>query len=196
MKRLFSIVVMATTVFFVSCGVGTTKQMVTASVLGQSPFGDTYEMPAAEYDTDDSFGATGIATGQRTRMDVIQLQSLANAQDLVRQKMKHAYKGLIDNYSEYIGTDKGSDAITKMERGGSQIIDAIVNDTKASQVRWSSVDEKGNITCYTGIRVDKKVVADAISDYVSEDEELKIRFKEEEFRKKMDESFKKYKESK
>ena len=82
-----------------------------------------------------------------------------------------------------------------MERAGTQIIDAIVNDTKATKVVFSSVDEKGNVTCYTGIRVDKKVVVEKIADFVSEDEELKIRFKEAEFRKRMEENFTKFKQN-
>lgn len=196
MKKLFSIAAVAATIVLASCGGGTTKQVVASSTGGGSPFGDVWDMPAAEYDTDDSFGATGIASGPKARMDVIQMASLTNAQNLVRQKMRHAYKGAIDDYSKYIGNNVGSDAVSKIERGGTQIIDAIVNDTKATQVKWSSPDEKGNVTCYTGIRIDKKVIAEAIADYVSEDEELKIAFQEEEFRKKMDERFKAFKENK
>ncbi len=159
-----------------------------------SPFGETYEMPAAEYDTDESFGATGIASGPKMRMDVLQSAALSNAQGLVRQKMQHAYKGAIDDYMSYMGNNVGSDAVNKMERGGTQIMDLIVNDTKATKVVFSSPDDKGNVTCFVGIRVDKKKIAETITNYISEDEELKIRFKEEEFRKKMDENFAKYKE--
>lgn len=195
MKKLFSIVAVAATIVLASCGGGTTKQVVANTNNGPA-WGDTDAMPAAEYDTDESFGATGIASGPVARMDVIQMQSLTNAQNLVRQKMKHAYKGAIDDYSSYIGNNAGSDATTKMERAGTQIIDAIVNDTKATQIRWTRPDDKGNIMCFTGIRVDKKLITDAIADYVSEDEELKIRFKEEEFRKKMDSYIEKYKANK
>lgn len=39
-------------------------------------------------------------------------------------------------------------------------------------------------------------MADKITDTLAEDEELKLMFKEDEFRKRMDESFKKYKEDK
>ena len=51
------------------------------------------------------------------------------------------------------------------------------------------------MTCFIGIRISKKETADRISDFVSADDELKIRFKEENFRKKMEESFRKYKEN-
>ena len=156
-------------------------------------------MPAAEYDTDEYFGATGIATGPATRQDVLQSAALTNAQNLVRQKMKHAYQGMIDDYSNYVGTSAGTNAETKIERGGTQIIDAVVNETRATKVVFSGIDDKGNMTCYTGIRVSKKELAEKITEQVteavSEDEELKVRFKEEEFRKSMDERFKKFKEN-
>ena len=58
------------------------------------------------------------------------------------------------------------------------------------------VDDKGNVNCFIGIRISKKAVADKIADYVSEDEELKIRFKEDQFRQRMKESFKDFKENK
>ncbi|MDE5906594.1 MAG: hypothetical protein K2G66_03060, partial [Alistipes sp.] len=101
-----------------------------------------------------------------------------------------------DDYSSYIGNNAGADAVHKVERAGTQIIDAIVNDTQATKgPMFSAVDEKGNVTCYVGIRVSKKAIAEKITDYVSEDEELKIRFKEEQFRQKMEENFKKFKEN-
>ncbi len=129
-------------------------------------------------------------------MDILQLNALTNAQNAVRQKMKHSYKGLVSDYANSVSNNAGTDIQSKVERGGNQIIDAIVNETQASKgPMFSPVDEKGNVTCFIGIRVYKNVVADKIADFVSEDEELKIRFKEEEFRKRIQEAFKEYKES-
>ena len=160
-----------------------------------NPFRDVYEAPCTQHDTDDEFAATGISNGSRNRMDVLQTAALTNAQNIVRQKMQHAYKGAIDDYSNYVGTNAGSDAVNKVERAGTQIIDRIVNDTKAvCGPLFSSVDDKGSVDCYIGIRISKKQISDAIADFVSADEELKIRFDEQEFRKRMEESFKKFKE--
>jgi hypothetical protein len=82
-----------------------------------------------------------------------------------------------------------------VERAGTQIIDRIINDTKATcGPKFSSVDDKGDVICFIGIKISKKQLATAITDHVSKDEELKIRFNEQEFRKRMDENFKKFKE--
>ncbi len=177
----------------------TTKSVVNVpgDQRSRSPFGDVYEVPAAENDTEEYFGATGIASGPKTQMGSLQLIALTNAQNMIRQKMQHAYKGMVDDYMNAIGNNAGTDIQNEVERGGRQIIDAIVKETQASKGPvFSAVDEKGNVTCFLGIRISKKATADKIADNVSEDEELKIKFKAELFRQKMKDAFKEYKENK
>jgi hypothetical protein len=181
----------------VSCG-GSKKAIVydqSRAPLSTNPFGQTYDLPTFEADTEEFFAATGIAEGAKSRMGVLQQAALANAQDLIRQKMKHAYKGMVSGYANYMGINTSTTAKTKMEQGGDQIIDAIINDTQAKSVKFSGVDEKGNVTCYVAVRISKKETADKIAKGLSEDEELKLRFQEEKYRKYMRERFKEYKEN-
>ncbi|MDR2835033.1 MAG: hypothetical protein LBV69_02360 [Bacteroidales bacterium] len=198
MKRIliFAAVAVMAVVVCTSCGTSKNASSDYKPKAG-SPFGEVYEAPCTEHDTDDYFAATGIASGSKNRMDVLQTSALTNAQNIVRQKMKHAYKGAIDDYSNYIGNNAGSDAEAKVERAGTQIIDAVINNTKATcGPKFSAVDEKGDVTCFVGIRISNKEIVDKIIDHVSKDEELKIRFNEQEFRKKMDANFEKFKENK
>ncbi|MDE6018965.1 MAG: hypothetical protein K2G85_09165 [Muribaculaceae bacterium] len=163
----------------------------------KSPFGEVFEVPANEHDTEEYFGAPGIAYGNIANMGELQLLALKNAQNAVRQKIKHSYKGLITDYASTMNLGNGDNIQSKADRRGDQIIDAVVNDTQASKGPFfSEPDDKGNVTCYIGIRVYKKELAKKVSDTLSEDEELKLMFKEDEFRKRMDETFKKYKEEK
>lgn len=197
MKKIFVMVASATAFLLSSCSTQKDAMASASNNRSDSPFGDVYEVPAAENDTDEYFGATGIASGPKARMGELQLMALTNAQNIIRQKMQHAYKGAVDDYMNSVGNNAGTDIEAKVERGGTQIIDVIVNDTQASKgPMFSAVDEKGYVTCYIGIRVSKKVMADKIADYVSEDEELKIRFKEDQFRQRMQESFRDFKENK
>lgn len=197
MKKILVMVATATTLLLSSCGTQKNAMTTANNNRSASPFGDVYEVPAAENDTDEYFGATGIASGSKARMGELQLMALTNAQNIIRQKMQHAYKGAVDDYMNSVGNNAGTDIEAKIERGGTQIIDVIVNDTQASKgPMFSAVDDKGNVTCYIGIRISKKAMADKIADYVSEDEELKIRFKEDQFRQRMKESFKEFKENK
>lgn len=192
MKK-FPIVATSVVLSLMAMSCGAPKQMATAPA-SNNPFGETFEAPCQEYDTEEYFTATGMANGPQTRMDGLNALALANAQNIVRQKMQHAYKGAIDDYSNAIGTNAGTDIQTKLERGGTQVIDQIINDTQENCVKYSAVDSRGNIRCYVGIRISKEEVATAIADYVSDDEELKVRFNEFDFRKRMEENFKKFKE--
>lgn len=197
MKKIFAMTVVAASFMLMSCGSQKNGMVAANGTRSTSPFGDVYEVPAAENDTEEYFGATGIASGSKARMGELQLLALTNAQNIIRQKMRHAYKGAVDDYINSVGNNAGTDIESKIERGGTQIIDAIVNDTQASKgPMFSGVDDKGDVTCYIGIRISKKAMADKIADYVSEDEELKIRFKEDQFRQRMKESFKDFKENK
>ncbi|MDR0981861.1 MAG: hypothetical protein LBM07_01280 [Culturomica sp.] len=164
-----------------------------------SPFGDVYDSPCIESDSETEFAATGIASGSRHRMGEVHSMALADAQGIVRQKMQHAYKGAIFDYTNSVGTNTGTDIEAKIEGGGTQMIDRIINDTReACGPKFSSVDDKGNVTCYVGIRISKKEIAaklaEAVANQINDDEELKIRFKEQEFRKRMEESFRNFKE--
>ena len=178
-----------------SCG--NSKQAVnptSPSTIATNPFGSTYSMPTFEPDTEEYFAATGTANGAKERIDVLQQAALTNAQNLIRQKMEHAYRGMVSDYSKYMGIDNSSSGVTNIERAGDQIIEAIVNDTQARAVEFSGVDEKGNVTCFVGIRISKKQLTDRIADKISKDQELKVRYDEEQFRKRMDDSFRNYKE--
>ena len=176
-----------------SCASKKVQQTTPAGVV--NPFGGpTFTVPGFEPDTEEYFAAVGIANGPNNRQDVLQTAALTNAQNIVRQKMQHAYQGLISDYSKYVGNENGSNANAKVERAGDQIIDAIVNDTQAQNIQFSGVDEKGNVNCYVNVRVYKKQLSEKIAKAVSEDEELKIRFEEKQFREYMQNKFKEYKE--
>lgn len=198
-KIIYFAVAMAMLFSYATCEAAKPKKKnknVVEQPQPKSPFGATFKIPNAEVDTDEYFGASGIATGPKIRMAEIYATALTNAQNIVRQKMAHAYKGAIDDYMNMVGDNVGNDYQTKLERGGTQIIDAIVNDTRETKEPvFSEVDEKGNITCYLGIRVYKNQIAEKIADYVAEEDELKIRFKEDQFRQRMEENFKKFKEN-
>ena len=200
MKKIFTFAaVVSAAMMMVSCGAPKQVAQVAPAQPG-NPFGpgEIYESPCTEIDTPEYFGATGIAIGAKARIAELQLNALENAKDMIRRKMQHAYKGAIDNYMNTLGTNAGTDIESKLEAGGTQVIDLIVNEVSANcGPKYSSVDEKGNVTCFIGIRIPKRALAetivDNVRDNVSEDEELKIRFKEDEFRKRTLENFERFK---
>ncbi|GHT38235.1 hypothetical protein AGMMS49965_00960 [Bacteroidia bacterium] len=194
-KSYLRVAVMAAFAGVMMTGCGSSKQAAGnySKPAPGSPFSAVYEAPCAELDSDEYFTATGIASGSKNRMDVLQTSALTNAQNIVRQKMQHAYKGVIDDYSSAIGNNNGTDYAAKVERGGSQIIMAVINETKAvCGPKFSAVDDRGDVSCYVGIRISKKELAKKITNHLAKDEVAGIREDETNFRKRMEEQFSKF----
>ena len=176
-----------------SCGISKTTA-TGAPGKNTSPFsGGVYEVPCAVYDDDEYFAATGIASGPATQKGTLQRAALSNAQAIVRQKMQHAYEGVVKDFFEHIGSNKGSDVETQTIGGGNQIIMGIVNNTSHSCLMFSDVDAKGNIECYIAIKISKAKVTNVIADNMSKSEKAEIRQHAEDFRKQMAEDLKNYK---
>jgi hypothetical protein len=161
---------------------------------GGNPFpGGAHEVPCATYDDETYFGATGIASGPATQKGTLQRAALANGQAMIRQKMQHAYEGVVKDFFEHIGANQGSDVETQTIGGGNQIILGIVNNTSHSCLMFSPVDAKGNIECYIGIKISKAKVVNAIADNMSKSAKKEIREHAEDFRKEAAEELKKFK---
>lgn len=197
-KILLSLAVASLAVVFASCG--SSKNVISNNNSSGNPFGETYEMPCAIYDTDTDFAATGIASGSSYQKGELIKDGLTNAQQQIRIKIKHAYKGMVSDYSQSIGNNQGNDIERKMTMAGDQIIDAVINDTKAICQRFSAVDESGRIEFYVAIQISKKDLSDKVAkgvkDVLTEDEKLRIGFNEMKYREQMNKSFEQYKSEK
>ena len=198
-KTLLSLAAVALAVIFTSCG--SSKNVSNSNYSnngGGNPFGETYEMPCAVYDTDTDFAATGIFRGSSYQKGELLKWALQNAQEQVRMKIQHAYKGMVSDYSQNIGGNQGNDIERKMTMAGDQIIDAVINDTRAVCQRFGAVDDSGHIECYVAIQISKKdlseKVANAVENVLSDDEKLRIGFNEMKYREQMNKSFEQYKE--
>ncbi len=189
----------ATTVCVIAAGCGAGKQVTLAQKKTQNPFGETFESPCQVYDTPQEFAATGIYRGSSHQKGEVQKNALLAAQELVRLKMRHAYKGMVSEYSSSIGNNKGNDVERKITSAGDRIIDEIINETSQSCVRYSPVEDDGHITCYTAIQIPKGMVAEKISkevsDKLTQEEKDRIGFNEQEYRKEMAKRFEEYKEN-
>jgi hypothetical protein len=202
MKKLVIFAAMAAMAGVMFTGCKGTKQVATQSQPYQNQPKPGYsdedfiEPPCTMYDDDNIFTGSSSAYGAASQEAVVRRAALTNAQNIARQKMKHAYQGMVSDYMNLIGNNAGSTARSNIEGAGDQIIDAIVNDTKEKCIRRSrTTDEKGNISFYIGIEINKKEAADKIADALSKDDELDVRFHEFNYRERMEEKFKDYKEN-
>ena len=194
MKKIQSLAILMIVCLFASCG---SKQVVAQSKQTQNPFGETFEAPCQVYDTKQDFAASTSFRGSSMQRNEVQKNALLAAQDLIRLKMQHAYKGMVSNYSQTIGNNQGNDIERKVTMAGDQIIDAVVNDTRAVCQRFGAVGEDGHIECYVAIKISKvdlsEKVSNAVNDVLSEDEKMRIGFNEMKYREQMNKSFEQYK---
>lgn len=146
----------------------------------KNPFGPTFTMPCQVYDTKQEFAATSAYQGPRKQPHEVQKNALLGAQELIRVKMQHAYKGSIKDFSATSGDDYGNTISHKMVAEGERIIDLIIRETMASCVEWGPEDEKGNIECFVAIQISKEEVARRISQELSiqltQEEKLYIKY--------------------
>ncbi len=200
MKKLFFMAATALAVTLSSCGGA--KQMTYSGgpTKSKNPFGETFEAPCQVYDTKNDFAATGIYRGSSMQMGELQRYAQNNAKQLVREKFRHSYKGMISEYSSSFGNNRGNDIANKIESAGDQILDIIMNDIAATCVKYSEVFDDGTCQCYVAIQVPKEVIAEKVAqkvaDVLTEDEKEKINFNEYNYRKQMEERMKNYKEEK
>lgn len=198
--NFFVAVLFISATVFVSCGA---KQVVAhnnSGKTGGNPFGSTYEMPCQVYDTPQEFAATTAYRGSKNKMENIRWSALQNAQELIKLKMQRSYDGLFSTYANSYGNNKGNDVEDKMERACDDALKGILNNTSETCLRWGEVDEDGHVYCYIAIKVSKEELAEKASKQVqkllTEDEKTRIDFREDEFRKKLNDRFEKFKDEK
>jgi len=164
---------------------------VASGVCGMSvEVAEEVEIPTLAGDTDEYFEALGISYGSKVRMGELHILALTNAQNIIRQKMAHVYKGVIEEYMRVYGNNLGTDIETKMERGGKQFMNAILNDTREiGSPEFSEMDEKGNVTCYVVARMYKQGLAEKMADFILESEDLKGKLEEVQLRRIIDKNF-------
>lgn len=165
----------------------------------RSPFGETYESPCLELDSDTEFGATGIYQCSASQKGQAQSFALQNAQQQIRMKMQHVYRGMVSDFSQNYGGNAGNDIQNKITIAGDQVINEVINDTRATCVKFSGVDDRGNIECYVGIRISKtklaKEISHRVSDALTQDEKARIDFNEHRYREDMEARFRRFQEN-
>lgn len=200
MKKIFNMcIVSMMTLSLIACGSSKQVSQSSATQNNGGLFGKTVAPPCEIYDTPTEFAATGIYRGSAKQLGDLQKHALENAQDIIRMKMKYAFKGAVSEFSKTWGNNKGNDLERMVTAAGDRIIDVIVNETSQSCMRYDDeVASDGHINCYVAITISKEEVsrriAQEVEDKLSQEDRDRIGFDEEQYRKKMEELFQRYKE--
>lgn len=185
-KSIFSVLaLLAGMCLMTSCG-GTTKTVVQTKPVANS-YADLIDSGVEDYDTDEYYTATGVAFGARKSEATIRIKSLQNAQTQLRMKIKSVIvDGLMTDFSKSYQSNDDIDDVAKIAQYAELEIEKEIRETRATKVRATPVDEKGDIGIYTVTRIYKTDLAKKIVERVSEDKKIKIDFGEEQLRKLME----------
>lgn len=181
-KSIFSVLaLLAGMCLMTSCG-GTTKTVVQTKPV-VNPYADLIDSGVEDYDTDEYYTATGVAFGSRKSEATIRIKSLQNAQTQLRMKIKSVIvDGLMTDFSKSYQSNDDIDDVAKIAQYAELEIEKEIRETRATKVRATPVDEKGDIGIYTVTRIYKTDLAKKIVERVSEDKKIKIDFGEEQLR--------------
>lgn len=196
--KLKSLILSAGIFALVLTSCGSKQQVASAGASSQAaPFGEVYSLPCGNYkDTKEKFAAVGIYRGSSYQKGECHLNAIANAKAIIREKFHHAYKGMISDYSQTIGNNRGNDIEAKLQRAGDAVLDMTLNDAFEVCSKFSNVFDDGMVECYVAIEIYKSDLTENVSKKVAsvltDEEKMRINFNEDSYRKQMEERLQNY----
>ena len=141
----------------------------------------TSKLPCELYDDDEWFTAFGSRLMKQPNTAASAL--LRSLQRQMRDKLSGAYKQVTRDYFDQMDTEEGSYEREHIESAGQMVINQLVNETREfCRERSKYPNAEGIYTMYMSMRVSKKEVVEKVINTISEDQQLKVRFNEKQFR--------------
>jgi hypothetical protein len=107
---------------------------------------------------------------------------LRAARQNLQQKIKGTLKQVTRDYFDQMDIDAESSEASHIESASDYIVDQFLNDMLEECRKITQPDESGMVVMYIGVKISKKTLIDNLSDGLSQDKELKVRFNEKMFR--------------
>ena len=156
-------------------------------------------IPCFEFDTDEYITGWGEYKGSSAQLGKLVFEATERAKDNARQKLSGRFQGITKKYGGSWGNNQGNDLKDKVESGGKEIIDVVLNDARAA---CSSQDEvpgpDGHQSVYIGLRIYHKELASQlaakIDDKLTQEEKMRIDFNAKKFADEVEAEFGKFKE--
>lgn len=151
------------------------------------------EMPCQCYDDSLWFYATGVKRFKANQINLTPTTLLRSTRQQLLQKLQGKYQQVIDDYFDQMETEDAEYARQHIESAGRQIMQQLVGDTyEVCRKQTQIPDEEGYFTMYMAIKVSKKEMIEKTINTLREEQEMKTRFNEKQFR---DSAFKVFQEN-
>jgi len=133
------------------------------------------------YDDKDYFRDLGIGTALNPQM--ARKAAVKAAQSMVKERLNGVVKGLSTDYSNSTSGTASADKVQSIiESEFTTVIDKMLNDADKTCEDMVKLED-GQYRAYYAIQISKKEIVDKAVDILSENEELEIQFKRDQFRK-------------
>lgn len=181
MKSIKIIVLAAITVVMASCG--TQKQAVqVAPPPAAAGFGVEVTTPCVDASYDDAEFFRGLGTGTAANIGNSRKAAMSSAQSEIQSKLGGLVKGLVTDYNRTMAGDAGENTQRAMEGELTKVVDKALND--ASKVCEKTLqDQRGVFNTFIVFEISKTELIDNMANSLSDNEELKIEFNRDQFRK-------------
>ncbi|MBO6025693.1 MAG: hypothetical protein J6P73_00410 [Bacteroidales bacterium] len=133
------------------------------------------------YDDADYFRDLGIGTALNPQM--ARKAAVKAAQSMVKERLNGLVKGLSTDYSNSTSGTASADKVQSIIEGEfTTVIEKMLNDADKVCEDMVKLDD-GSYRAYYAIQISKKEIVNKTADVLSENEELEILFKRDQFRK-------------
>lgn len=188
MERKILYLVLLLAVLSGNCG--TQKRMTGELPVETSPIAEETVESKATGDTDEYYEAVGIQYGSQVQMGELHILALRNAQQVIRQKIMHSYKGVMEDYLKERSDSIQRDLKTDLTHYGEHAINVIVGDSReVGAPQFSAMDERGNVTCTVLVRILRKEVSSRVASFLFKDGKMKEQLEEKFFLQLMNKYF-------
>jgi len=142
----------------------------------------TYQFPCWQIDDDDYYYAGASRRRGFNQQNTLATSTIRAANQQMQQKIKSAFKQVTRDYFDQMDINEDSEEASHIESAGERIIDTYLNDVQEYCREVTRPDAEGKIIMYIGIKVSKKELVDALSKGLSQEQQLRLRFNEKNFR--------------
>lgn len=134
------------------------------------------------------------AFGESLDQMVSKRKAMTEARTLLAASIETTIKSVVDNYIKDVNVNTKESLEKKYEGVTREVVKQQLNDVRIICEKQSITAEK-NYKTYVAIEMDKEAVQKALADRVSRDEELKVDYDYEKFKKTFDEEMEKRKQN-
>jgi len=142
------------------------------------------EVPCKETGFDDADYFRATATSTSVNQQSARLGALKSAKAFLFEKLGGYVQGLSSNYSTAVAGQAQADKVQRLMEGEiNQVVERMVNDAEQTCDRSFIDNNTGNYVSWMSIQIPKKELVNNMEKALSDNEELEIYFKRDEFRK-------------